>query len=67
MAYGVKQVARILANRDGLSPEDAADVVKEALAMVNSCITSGDFMEAEDIWLDYTGLEPDYLMMILGC
>lgn len=67
MAYGVKQVAKILADRDQLCMEDAVQTVNEALRMVNNYIESGEYMEAEDIWMGYTGLETDYLMMILGC
>lgn len=62
---GIEEVVAILMRREQLSREDASNWVKEALDMVMDAISEGNYMEAEDIWQDEVGLEPDYLFSIL--
>lgn len=62
---GIEEVVAILMRREQLSREDALNWVKEALDMVMDAISEERYMEAEDIWQDEVGLEPDYLLSIL--
>lgn len=62
---GIEEVVAILMRREQLSREDASNWVKEALDMVMDAISEGNYIEAEDIWQDEVGLEPDYLLNIL--
>jgi predicted metallopeptidase len=55
----------ILVTRDGMSPEEAADHVHDVQSAMAEAIARGDFYEAEDIFEQELGLEPDYLCHIL--
>lgn len=52
-----EEVVAILMRRDGHTKEQAEAIVKEAL---HDCFM-GDAWEADDVWMEQTGLEPDYL------
>lgn len=60
---GIKEVVAILMRKEELSREDALNWVKEALEWVEIAISRGE--DPDDIWMDQTGLEPDYLYNIL--
>jgi len=62
MAETIKQV---LMRRDGMSAEEADELIEEAEEALASYIEEGDFAAAEDICEEYFGLEPDYLTEIL--
>lgn len=57
------KVAAILSRREDISIQDAKEWVKEALDWVEMALERGE--DAESVWQDETGLEPDYLMEIL--
>lgn len=58
------RVISILVERDGMSYEDAEELIDEALEDCQEAIHSGD-SDPKEIWRNATGLEPDYLMEIL--
>lgn len=60
---GIEEVIGILMRREDISREDARLWVDEALEWVEIAITRGE--DPDDIWMDQTGLEPDYLYNIL--
>lgn len=60
---GIEEVVVILMRKEELSREDALNWVKEALEWVEIAISRGE--DPDDIWVDQTGLEPDYLYNIL--
>lgn len=60
---GIEEIVAILMRREKLSREDALLWVYEALEWVEIAISRGE--NPDDIWMDQTGLEPDYLYNIL--
>jgi len=54
-----------LMRRDDITKSEAQSVVNEAKRCVLEAVERGDFFEADDLWGDLTGLEPDYLEMEL--
>lgn len=60
---GIEEVVAILMRREELSREDALRWVEEALEWVEIAISRGE--DAESVWEDEVGLEPDYLFNIL--
>lgn len=59
----IEEVVAILMRKEELSKEDALNWVKEALEWVEIALSRGE--DPDDIWMDQTGLEPDYLYNIL--
>jgi hypothetical protein len=57
----MNRVVKILMERDGITREEAEELVNEA----REEILASDPWEVEDIMLDVLGLEPDYIMDIL--
>ena len=60
-------VVRILMERDGFSREDAVEEFKSGMEAVMAYIYDGDYESAEEEFESAFGLEPDYLMGIVGC
>ena len=60
---GIENVVNILMQREELSRKDALRWVYEALEWVEIAISRGE--DPDDIWVDQTGLEPDYLYNII--
>lgn len=56
------KVIKILMERDGMSRSDAKELVDETREL----LLSADIWEADEIMADQLGLEPDYIMDILG-
>jgi len=57
-----REIINILMERDGLTREEARAELKETMAEVRACIARGEFLEAEDVFAEMLGLEPDYLI-----
>lgn len=57
-------IKNILMRRDGMSAEEAEDLIEEAKEDLLERIEGGD-PSAHDICQEYFGLEPDYLMELL--
>jgi len=59
----MKELLEILMERDGLSFDDATDVLVDLKEELISMMDEGcSLTEIEDYFSDETGLEPDYLM-----
>lgn len=56
-------LAKLLSWRDGISMNEAWNVIEECQQELNDmfCRDGPSLMEAENIIADYLGLEPDYL------
>jgi nucleoid DNA-binding protein len=50
-----------LMRRDNMSRSEAQDLLEQVYNMVQEAIDEGNLMEAEEIFQDELGLEPDYL------
>lgn len=60
----MKEIINILMRRDGISENEARNLIEDCMLEINEAITAGRYIEAEDIFMDWLGLEPDYLMQI---
>ena len=62
----VKNIVQALAERDGISEQEAQRAVNECRQrLLSEAVPSGDSELAEEILADELGLEPDYLMDLL--
>ncbi len=55
-------VVKILMKRDGMTEQEAYDLVAEVREMVLEAVERGDYEEAEEIFESELGLELDYLL-----
>ena len=60
----MREIINILMRRDGISENEARNLVEDCMLEIHEAIAAGRYMEAEDIFMDWLGLEPDYLMQI---
>ncbi len=60
-----RSIKEILMDRDGMSAEDAEDLIEDAKEQLLEYIDAGDFEGAENICEEYFGLEPDYISEIM--
>ena len=58
----MKNVIKILVERDGISIDEATELILETRNM----ILKADPYDADQIIMDNLGLEPDYIFDILG-
>lgn len=61
----MREIVNILMRRDGISENEARNLIEDCMLEIHEAIAAGRYMEAEDIFMDWLGLEPDYLMQIL--
>lgn len=59
----MNRVVKILMERDGMSQEEATGLVEDTAAELADCT---NVLDADDIIACNLGLEPDYIMDILG-
>ena len=59
----MKQIIEILMERDGISEEEARALIKETR---DEIMMLDNPMEADNVLMEYLGLEPDYLFDILN-
>lgn len=57
----MKEIVRILMRRDGMTENEAWDLVDECQREIEYALRDGNLNDLEDIIKDYLGLEPDYL------
>lgn len=62
----MKEIINILMRRDGISENEARNLVEECREEIETAIAGGRYMEAEDIFMEYLQLEPDYLINLLS-
>jgi len=65
MSYGKKEIKQILMQRDGMTDEEAGELIVDFEEALESIVDEGDLMAAEELVADYFGLEPDYLMTFI--
>lgn len=58
-------LVEILMERDGLSRQAALAEIADCRAEMLEAIARGDAFEAEEIFTDWFGLEPDYLFEVV--
>ena len=56
-----EELAKMIANRDGISYNEAMNCVKQVAMDMEHAFYNGSLNEAEDILREELGLEPDYL------
>ena len=61
----MKELAELIARRDGISLNEAIIAVKECAVEMERAFYDGSINEAEDILADILGLEPDYLFLFI--
>lgn len=61
----MKEIVNILMRRDGISENEAYNLVEECMIEVEEAIAAGNYSEAEDIFMFEIGLEPDFLINLL--
>ena len=54
-------IKKILMERDGMTEDDAIDLIKDAQRTLDEYLQEGDIESAENICAEFFGLEPDYL------
>jgi len=57
----VDSIKSVLMKRDGISAEEADDMIQCAKEELAEHIENGDITSADEICADHFGLEPDYL------
>lgn len=58
----MQEIINILVGRDGMSIEEAKDLIRECRSEIFDLVSrGGSYDEATEIIEDYLGLEPDYL------
>lgn len=62
----MNEIINILMRRDGISENEARNLVEECREEIETAIAGGRYMEAEDIFMEYLQLEPDYLINLLS-
>ena len=60
-----KKLVKLLMHRDGISRNEAENLIDECKEEVQLAIACGHWEKAEDIIKDYLGLEPDYVEDLL--
>lgn len=61
----MRTIKQILIDRDGISENEAQNIIDEAIDQLHEYLAEGDICSAEDICAEYFGLEPDYLMELM--
>lgn len=61
----MKEIINILMRRDGISENEARNLVEDCMEEIETAIAEGRYYEAEDIFMSEIGLEPDYLISLL--
>ena len=61
----MNEIINILMRRDGISENEARNLIENCMLEIHEAIAAGRYMEAEDIFMEYLQLEPDYLINLL--
>ena len=56
---------KFLMKRDDLSEQEATEMVLETKEALEEAINTGNLFEADEVIMNYLGLEPDYVFDIL--
>ena len=66
MPTTLKELTEMIAARDSISFNEAAEAVQECQEEMNEAFMSGSLDAAEDALRYCLGLEPDYLMLFIN-
>lgn len=67
-AVSVEEIAQLIARRDGISIEEAYDIVRKCQSELDMIVMGGGSLDdAEECVAFWLGLEPDYLPALLDC
>ena len=66
MPNNLQELAEMIANRDGISLNEALEIIDIAKVDMESAFYNGDLNLAEDVLHYDLGLEPDYLMLFIN-
>ena len=61
----METIKQVLIRRDGISEQEADDLILEAREAMYEYIDNDDQGSAENVCREYFGLEPDYLMDLI--
>ena len=61
-----KTIKQILIERDGMTAEEADELIAQAKAQLEEYLEEGDFAGYENICEEFFGLEPDFLDELMG-
>jgi anionic cell wall polymer biosynthesis LytR-Cps2A-Psr (LCP) family protein len=59
------ETIEILIERDSITPDQARKLINETIDEITEAMAYGGSEEAEQIWQDHIGLEPDYMVACL--
>lgn len=59
------EIEKILIERDGISKEEASDLVSQAKLQLAEYLDNDDHESAEQICEEFFGLDPDYIFDLL--
>ena len=62
----MESIKEVLMRRDNMPEDEADELIEEAKDAIATYLESGDVMAAEEVCYEYFGLEPDYLMELIG-
>lgn len=61
-----KSIAEIIAERDEIDFDEALRVVDDAISICRNLLITGESpSDIEDVWMEETGLEIDYMMDVI--
>ena len=60
-----RTIKQILIERDGMTAEEADELIAQAKAQLEEYLEEGDFAGYENICEEFFGLEPDFLDELL--
>ena len=67
MTKSQMEIVHSIMKRDKVSEFEAKELVQETIDAINEELAAGGTLSnIEDIIMDYLGLEPDYLMDLIG-
>ena len=61
----MSRIKKVLMQRDGMSSEEADNLIDEAKEALQNYLDEGDSFEAENVCEEFFGLEPDYLYELI--
>ena len=61
----MKTIKEVLMQRDNMLEDDAIALIDEAKDAVQEYLENGEMESAEEVCMEYFGLEPDYLMELI--
>ena len=64
--HKMNRVISILMKRDNMTLEEAKDLIADTREEIEDAVACGDYEYADDILADNLGLEPDYMLDVLG-